>query len=115
MGIVGRVAARIAISAALSAPALAGNGYKAYVFALETGYEAEKVCPGAKIDQTKLVFVRSAMVSDADEGAVDAEIVRMKPIIEAAVLKAGPTHWCIAASNMFGDRGLVVPGLIDFN
>jgi hypothetical protein len=105
----------VAISAALSAPALAGDGYKAYVLALETGYEAEKVCPGAKVDQTKLAFLRAATVSDADEGAVDSEIVRMKPIIEAAVVRAGPTRWCVAASNMFGDRGSVVPGLIDFN
>jgi hypothetical protein len=113
MGILGRVAAGIAISAALSAQALAGNGHKAYVFALETGYEAGLPRREDRSDKARL-RTRGEGLGRRRRGR------RRRDSADEADhrgcgSKAGPTRWCVAASNMFGDRGSVAPGLIDFN
>jgi hypothetical protein len=111
-----RFAATCAVALAIaSLPSAAGDLWKAYVFAFVTAKEAKAVCPAARINEMKLIVLRARTVREADESAVDAEIVRMKPIVQGGVLKSGAIRWCLAVANMFGDHGDLAPGLIDFN
>jgi hypothetical protein len=98
-----RFAAACAVALAIaSLPSAAGDLWKAYVFAFVTAKEAEAVCPASRINEMKLIVLRARTVREADESAVDAEIVRMKPIVQGGVLKSGafagvwPSPICLA-------------------
>ncbi len=84
------------------------------MLAFVAGKEAEAVCPGAKINMTRMLLLRASVVRDEDEPAVEAELLRAKSNAEGQIAKLGVIRWCVSVSDLFGQHGSMASGIIDF-